>query len=243
MYIALEDHIKELKYRTYHIIISLLFNFVCLYALREELLFALTYRLDRGLIFTSLSESFMSQVEMAAFFALLITIPYAAFQIWAFVRPGLHSFEVQSIRYLMRFSLICYIASFFISYFIILPMAVEFLTTFEYIGSSPLHLEYYPRIQSFLSFVYKVIISTIVLFQAPLIALILYRQNLIHAQVMIRYRRYFLFLSFLLAAVCSPPDIGSQLVLAIPMIIFYEAIILYFLFREQVFQNKNQKNF
>lgn len=234
MHIVLEDHIKELKYRALHVMFCILFHFVCLYIFRQELLFTLAHSLDRGLIFTSLSESFLNQIEMAAFFSLLLTIPYIIYQIWAFLRPGLYRFEVHFFQHLLRLSFLCYIMSWIVSYFVILPMAVNFLTAFEYTDPTTYQLEFYPRMSSFLSFVYKIMLSTLILFQIPILSLILYRFHLIHEDTMIRYRKYFLFLNFLLAAIFSPPDIGSQLILAIPMAFLYEAILLYFLYRKAV---------
>lgn len=239
----IEDHLKEIQYRVASVVCNFLLNFLSLYGYREELLSLLSESLARGLIFTSLAESFVSQLEMACFFSLLLTIPFCVYQMWAFLKPGFYGFEISFFRKIFLLSGLCYILSFLISYFVILPMAIQFLTSFESMETG-FQLEFYPKISNFLSFVYKIFISSILLFQLPVMGLILYRWNWIDSDSMIANRRYFVLLSFVLAGIFSPPDIGSQLFLALPLILFYECILLFFLwmkYKKDLFCSSNEK--
>lgn len=233
MHLILEDHIKEIRYRLTYTILTFVSSFMSSYLYSYEILYLSCRYLNRSLIFTSLSESFLSQIKFATFVSLIITLPFVIYHAWSFIKPGLYKFESVFYSRLLIFSLLLYIVSYIISSSMLLPVAVNFLVTFEFTSNHSFTLELYPKISHYLSFIVTIITSSIVFFQLPVILFLLQHLEWINTSFMIKNRKYFILMTFILATIFSPPDLGSQFLLALPSIAFYEFTIICFLYQDE----------
>lgn len=235
MYFVIEDHLKEIKIRGIYFLLSFLSTFIALYLSSNELISLITKPLQRGLIFTSITESFFSQIHLSLFFAFLFTLPFLIYQIWSFLKPGLYQYEVSFFSFLLKMSLFLYLLGYVIAYYVLLPFAVHFLVG-ENPGTSLVAIEYYPKMSRYFEFLSMLLISSILLFQVPSLLLGLYQMGWVQSSSFLRYRKYFVLLAFVLGALFSPPDILSQLFLALPLIALYELTLFLILYNELKFK-------
>lgn len=229
MFMVLEDHLLEFKWRMFYVLWFSLLHALLLAYYMDDLLYLFSSSFQRNLIFTSPSESFFCQIEIGFFFTLFLSIPFFVFQLWNFFRPGCHAFEVLFLRFLFLLSLLGYLLSFFLTVFFLFPTALEFLLRFEVAPQ----LLYLPQMQDLFNFFFRILWTSFFFFQTPLIPLLAFQFGSLTSSHCIRFRRYFVVLSFTLAALFSPPDLGSQLLLAFPLLFLYESQILIILYLEQ----------
>jgi sec-independent protein translocase protein TatC len=146
-----------------------------------------------------------------------VTAPITFYQLWAFVAPGLYQSEKRAfLRYF--FSSVCLLfAGAAFAYFIVFPLIFKF-----FMGFSTEHIQAMPAVKEYLSLVLKLLFAFGLCFQIPIVILLLVRMDLVSPQLLAERRRYVIVWAFILAAVLTPPDIISQTLLALPMLLLYE---------------------
>jgi len=226
------DHISELKSRLTIIAIFFFISFLVCYYYSEyifqfllEPLVNIIGREGRKIIYTGLAEAFFTYLNLSAFTAFLISIPLIAMQIYLFVKPALYP-EERSIAKAIFFCspLLFLIGAVFVFYFVI-PKAWGFFLGFEIPNSDiPLLLE--ARISEYLSLVIKLVLAFGLAFQMPVILVILALLGFITHEALRQKRRIAIVINFIIAGIITPPDILSQVALAIPMVLLYELSII-----------------
>lgn len=170
--------------------------------------------------YTTLPEAFFARVRVAFIAGLFLASPAIFYQIWAFVAPGLYDEEKRYIIPVAFLSALFFIAGGCFCYFIVLPYAFQF-----FIGYSSPEIVITPKISDYLSFVLKLLIAFGLIFEMPIFTLFLARLGIISAELMRRFRKYAIVVIFILAAILTPPDVLSQLLMAGPMLLLYEVSI------------------
>ena len=179
------------------------------------------------MIFTALHEAFFTQIKVAFFAALFISFPVILLQIWRFVAPGLYKNERKAfVPFLVATPVLFFLGGAMV-YYLVIPLAWDFFLSFQITGGeSNLSIEVEPRISEYLSLVMRLIFAFGIAFELPVVLLLLARAGIITARGMAKNRKYAILFSFIAAAILTPPDVISQVMLAIPVIMLYEMSII-----------------
>jgi len=151
---------------------------------------------------------------MAAF---MIALPVVLYQVWAFVAPGLYSHEKKLVMPLVVSSTVLFFAGVAFCYFFVFGQVFKFIQSF-----APKSITAAPDIEAYLGFVLTMFIAFGLAFEVPIVVIVLARLGLVSIEKLKQFRGYFVVLAFVIAAVITPPDVVSQLALAVPMCLLYE---------------------
>ena len=228
------DHLIELRQRLLYSLVALLVCFLLCYTFAEEIFGFLVKPLahqfegqaNRRMIYTSLTETFFTYIKVSFFAALFISFPVIANQLYKFIAPGLYNNERGAfLPYLVASPILFFLGGAMV-YFFIFPLAWGFFLSFETHGAAgglPIQLE--AKVGEYLSLVMKLIFAFGLFFQMPVALSLCARAGLISADTLARKRKYAVVIVFILAAVLTPPDVISQVGLAIPGLLLYEISI------------------
>ncbi|CAL7960584.1 Sec-independent protein translocase protein TatC [Alphaproteobacteria bacterium] len=194
----------------------------------------LDHNIARRFIFTGLTEGFFTNMKLAFFVGFILSFPVIVSQIYFFVAKGLYKHEQKMLLPHVIFSQLLFIVGAAVAYFFVMPLAWKFFLSFEghvtnqgtsgYYKMLPIVLE--AKISEYLNTVIELIVGFGVAFQLPTILALLNRLGVVSRGALVKFRRYAIVLIFVAAAVLTPPDVISQITLAVPMLLLYELSIL-----------------
>jgi sec-independent protein translocase protein TatC len=230
------DHLIELRRRLLLSVAALsVAFFACLYFARPIFAFLVQPLLKAGqnrIIFTDVFEAFFVDVKVAFFSAIMVAFPVLATQVWKFVAPGLYKNEKRALLPFLLMTPLLFGAGAALAYYVAMPIALSFLLGFEGdVGG--VTQEALPGVGNYLSFVTKFMFGFGVAFLTPVLLMLLERAGIVTRKQLISGRRYAIVTAFVIAAVLTPPDIISQLLLAIPLVLLYELALIAIWFTER----------
>lgn len=226
------DHLIELRSRLVRCVAALVVAFsVCLY-FADEILGFLIQPLKQAfpdgegqLIFTKLYEVFFVELKVALFAGFCLSFPYIANQLWAFVAPGLYAKEKKAFLPFLVATPFLFIAGASLAYFVVMPTAFTWFLGFEGTAGG-LEIQALPTANEYLGLVMQFILAFGMSFLLPVLLLLLHRAGIVTRSQLAGARRYVIVFVVTLSAVITPPDPGSQLLLAVPLLILFEGSLL-----------------
>lgn len=223
---GLLDHLNEMRRRLVWGVMYVAIGFAVCWAFVDILFDVIMHPLLAVLPagthaqYTTLPEAFFTRMEIAFVGGVFLASPGLFYQVWAFVAPGLYDEEKRYIVPVAALSALFFICGGLFCYYIVFPFAFNFFISY----STP-EIVMTPKISDYLSFVLKLTIAFGLIFEMPIFALFLSRFGIVTAKLMRRGRRYAIVVIFILAAILTPPDVISQLLMACPMLLLYELSI------------------
>jgi sec-independent protein translocase protein TatC len=169
------------------------------------------------LIATSVISPFLVPLKILLMTAFLMALPVVLYQAWAFIAPGLYAHEKKLVMPLVVSSTLLFMVGVAFCYFFVFGQVFKFIQSF-----APKSITAAPDIEAYLSFVISMFIAFGLAFEVPIVVIVLARMNVVTIEKLKDFRSYFIVLAFIIAAIVTPPDVVSQLALAIPMCILYE---------------------
>ncbi len=226
------EHLIELRGRLVKCVLALGVAFaVCLYFARDIfglLVRPLTNAFPPGqgrLVYTKLYEAFFVEIKVALFAAFLVAFPIIANQLWAFVAPGLYAKEKKAFLPFILATPVLFAAGASLAYFVVMPTAFKWFLGFQGVTGG-IQQEALPAMGDYLDLVMRFILAFGISFLLPVLLLLLNRAGLVTRKQFAGSRRYVIVGIFILAAVVTPPDVFSQVVLAVPLLALFEGSLL-----------------
>ncbi len=220
------DHLEELRTRLIRGVAAILVGFVvCIYFGEKlfELLASPLAKLlpgDSTLVFTGLADPFFIYLKVAFVAGIFLTIPYVLHQVWKFIAPGLHAREAKfALPFVVIATLLFYIGAAF-AYFLVFPTVFQFFLSYQNPELKPMI-----SIKDYVSLVMKLMLGFGAIFETPVIVVFLGLLGVVNSDVLKRGRRYFIVGGFIIAAILTPPDVVSQIMMALPLILLFELSI------------------
>ncbi len=220
---SLVDHLIELRTRLLRGMVGLLVVFVCLFPFAQELYTWLAHPLlakmpaGTSMIATGVVTPFFVPLKVTGLAALLVALPWVLYQIWAFVAPGLYAHEKRWVGPLVVASTLLFFVGMAFAYYAVLPMVFGFIT-----GFAPEGVAVMTDIAAYFDFVLGLFIAFGVTFEVPVLVVVLIAAGIVTPAKLREWRPYVIVGAFVIGAIFTPPDVISQLMMAVPLWILFE---------------------
>ena len=221
------SHLIELRSRLLRSIVAVVIVLLCLFPWAKEIYALLAAPLLRALpsgstmIATDVTGTFLVPLKVTLMTAFLIALPYVLYQMWAFVAPGLYHHEKRLAMPVIVSSVIFFALGMSFAYFVVFPLAFRFFA-----GYTPSGVQMMTDIDKYLSFVMTMFIAFGVTFEVPIVVIVLVRLGVVSLEKLRSIRGYVIVGAFIVGAIFTPPDILSQVMLAVPLWLLYELGLL-----------------
>lgn len=218
---SLVDHLQELRQRLIKIMITVVVAASCCYYFAADLIALITRPVGK-LYYMHPAEAFFTYMKVSFFVGFLVTLPITLYQVWAFVLPALKTNEKKAAAFLVPASVLLFTLGLAFSYFLALPAGIAFMLGFASENLQPLF-----SLGDYLSFVISFLLPFGFVFELPLLILVAAHFGLVGSAFLQAKRKAVLVLAFVMGAILSPtPDVFSQTLVAVPLIILYEVSYL-----------------
>jgi sec-independent protein translocase protein TatC len=221
------SHLVELRSRVMKASAAIIVVFLCLMPWAGKIYDLLAYPMMVALppgskmIATGVITPFLIPVKVTLLVAFIIALPWVLYQVWAFVAPGLYTHEKKLVAPLVISSSVLFIAGVAFCYFFVFGVVFKFVNDF-----APASVSVAPDIDSYFGFVMTMFIAFGLTFEVPIVVIVLVRMGLVSIEKLKEIRPYVVVGAFVIAAIVTPPDIMSQLLLALPLCLLYEIGLL-----------------
>jgi len=217
---SLIDHLEELRRRLVICVLTVLACSIFSYFYSDKILAILKRPFPHSLVFIAPQEAFVITLKIALFGGIIFALPMIIYHVWQFISSGLKKKEKRYLLFYSPFSLLLFLTGASFAYFLVVPVGLRFLLSFG--GSS---LEPMISISKYLSFITLMILAFGIVFELPLVLMFLVMIGIVSPQLLAKKRKVFIIAIFVLAAILTPPDVFTQILLALPLIILYEVSI------------------
>lgn len=219
--LTLVEHLSELRKRVIIIFIAIILGAGISYKYIDTIIEYMVKPAKKlEFIYLSPPELFLAYIKIAIIAGIIISSPIILMQIWLFIKPGLKRNERKYLLFSLYMGIIFFLIGCTFAYLTIIPITIEFFTQVSVEQIAPLF-----SFDSYLSFVSSLLFSFGLVFELPLLIVLLTQLNLITAETLKKYRKIVILVIFILAAILTPPDVVSQVLLALPMLFLYELSI------------------
>jgi len=216
--LTLVEHLTELRNRIVYMAVALVAAILVSYNFAEILVKDMIGIVpDINFVFIAPAELLLSYIKIAVIIGLVVSAPFLITQIWLFISPGLEKKERRTIVFSLMFGGVFFIIGAVFAYIIVLPLMIQFFMSFQMEG-----IEEMISFNNYLSLVMNTVLSFGLIFEMPSIMVILTRLGVVRSKFLRSNRKYIILVIFVLAAVLTPPDVISQTLLALPMILLFE---------------------
>jgi sec-independent protein translocase protein TatC len=221
------SHLIELRTRLLRAVIVVVVVFVCLFPFAKELYALLAQPLLASLpkggqmIATDVTTPFFVPMKVAMMTAFLISLPYVLYQVWAFVAPGLYSHEKKLAAPLVAVSTILFVCGMAFAYFLVFPVIFGFISSV-----APEGVAVMTDINKYLDFVLTLFLAFGITFEVPVAVIVLVKMDVVSVEKLREIRSYVIVGAFVIGAIFTPPDVVSQIMLAVPLWLLYEVGIV-----------------
>ena len=220
------DHLEELRWRIIKCFIAVAIGFVLSYAFSKEifnfLVSPLIKVMPKGghLIYTALPEAFITYFKVSFLAGIIIAVPAILYQTWKFVMPALYENEKRYVFPFVIIATIFFILGVGFAFYVVLPFGFKF-----FLGFSTDNITALPSLREYLGFVTKLLLAFGITFELPVIIYFLAKMGIVTQAMLARKRKYAILIVFIVAAILTPPDVISQILLAVPLLVLYEVSI------------------
>lgn len=232
---SITEHLLEFRKRLMLIITGIVVCIVALSPFMKELFDCASAPImsilpeNSQLLAVGVTAPVMGPLKVLLFFAFFISLPFTLYQIWAFIVPALYKKEKKIIISIVISSFVMFSLGIIYCYFVVFGMVFSFISSF-----SPETISFAPDINSYISFVLHMFIAFGVAFEVPVAVVALCKAGITTTEKLVKFRKYIIVASFAVSAVVTPPDVFSQLLLALPIIILYETGLVLCRFQKRV---------
>lgn len=218
---SLVDHLQELRKRLIIMIIAVAIGSTACYFYSAELVHFITAPAGK-LYYMNPAEAFFSYLKVSFFAGFLLALPIVLYQVWAFIVPALTHKERTATTILVPTSVLLFFVGLSFSYYLVLPAGIKFFMGFATDDLQPMF-----SLGQYLSFVISFLVPFGFIFELPLFILVLAKIGILSSKMLVAKRKIVLVMTFVIGAVISPtPDVFSQTMIAVPMLVLYEISIL-----------------
>jgi sec-independent protein translocase protein TatC len=220
------SHLEELRKRLIACAIAVGAGFVLCYFFSETLFRILVLPLKEvmpqgeRLIFTNLPEMFLTYLKVAFIAGIMLTAPFLFYQLWMFIAPGLYQREKKLVFPFVIFSTILFVGGSLFGYFVVFPFGFKF-----FMGFSNEYVQALPSVKQYFSFSTKLLFAFGVIFELPVVMFFLSKMGVVTPELLKKKRKYAILLAFVVAAILTPPDVLTQIFMALPLVVLYEISI------------------
>lgn len=221
------SHLEELRSRLIKAFIAVGIGFLLSYLFKEKIFEILTMPLIQvmrpgdHLIYTNLPEAFFTFLKAAFISGLMLASPVILYQFWMFVAPGLYHREKRLMLPVLLLSTLFFVGGALFGYFIVFPVGFKFFLSFASDTIRPM-----PSMKEYLGFSSKLLLAFGLTFEMPLVITFMARLGIVSVDLLKKYRKYAILLFFIAGAILTPPDVVTQIFMALPMIFLYEISIV-----------------
>lgn len=230
------DHLVELRKRLFYCVAAVLVSLIATYLFSRDIFTLLVQPLKAAgqhkVVSVGVFDGFFVQLKVALFAALMISFPIIANQLWQFVAPGLYRQEKRALLPFLFATPILFTAGAAMAYFLAVPAALHFLLGFQ--GNlGGVQQEALTSVTSYLDFIMQFLFGFGIAFLMPILLMLVERAGLVTRKQLVAGRRYAIVGCFVVALVLAPPDAGSMVMLALPLVVLYEAALIAIWFTER----------
>lgn len=224
---AFISHLNELRRRLLYCVYAVLLLFAFLLYFSADLFHLLAKPLlqflppQQGLIATSVTAPFLTPLKLSLIVSVFLAVPFMLYQIWAFITPALHADEKRIVWLLLYPSIVLFYVGTIFAYGVVFPLVFKFFSSIV-----PAGVSFLPDITQYLQFTLKLFFAFGIAFEVPIVTLVLIWSGLVSADKLSQVRPYVIVLAFVLGMLLTPPDVISQVLLAVPMWLLFELGLL-----------------
>jgi len=209
-------HLEELRKRIIYCVVAIIVFSIASYGFADRLLYFLAKPIGK-LVFVKPMEAFMSYLKLSVFCGLLFSVPVLLYHLWAFISPGLMPNEKKYVAVYGPMSILLFFIGSAFAYFIVVPFGVKFLLSYGNSWLVPMI-----TVENYVSFFCVTFLVFGVIFELPVLVLLLSQLGVVTPSLLRKNRRYIILVIFIVAAILTPPDVFSQIIMVIPLMILYE---------------------